>query len=154
MRMQGGARLLRTAYLLLLSLSSCLPAQKVTLGGPGDCPPPAGLWRVTVEGYFGVGADQSVSTHGGYESSYPYARFPFSAEPGVKSKFAAAVVWAGQGLNGPERTNRTELAGSGNERAWVIYDNQGWEIKVSDKVRVTGRMIEPCVVRADKIEKL
>jgi hypothetical protein len=97
-----------------------------------------------VEGYFVIPADQRVSVNGGYESNYPQAQFTFSAEPGAKSKFAANVIWANEGLNGPEKANRTELTGTGDQSVWLIYDNQGREIKANDRVKIltTGQKFD------------
>ena len=106
-----------------------------------------------MEGHFVIPADQRVSVNGGYESNYPQAQFTFSAVPGAKSKFTANVIWASQGLNGPEKANRTELTESGDQRVWIIYDNQGREIKANDKVKITGLIVDACAVRVDKIEK-
>jgi hypothetical protein len=153
MGIKEGKRQLALACLLVFFLSSCLPAQKVALSKSGDCPPTREFQRVIVEGYFVIPADQKVSVNGGYESNYPQAQFTFSAEPGAKSKFAANVIWANQGLNGPEKANRTELTGSGDQRMWLIYDNQGREIKANDRVKITGLIVDACEVRVDKIEK-
>ena len=106
-----------------------------------------------MEGYFVIPPDQRVSVNGGYEDKYPYAQFTFSAEPGIKSKFAANVIWANEGFNGPEKANRTELTGSGDQRVWLIYDNQEREIKANDRVKITGLIVDACEVRVDKIEK-
>jgi hypothetical protein len=153
MRIKEGKRQLVLACLFVFFLGSCLPAQKVALSKSGDCPTTREFQRVIVEGYFVIPADQRVSVNGGYESNYPYAKFTFSAEPGAKSKFAANVIWANQGANGPEKANRTELTGSGDRRVWLIYDNHGREIKADDRVKITGLIVDPCEVRVDKIEK-
>jgi hypothetical protein len=154
MGIKEGKLQLALACLLVFFLSSCLPAQKVALSKSGDCPPTREFQRVIVEGYFVIPADQRVSVNGGYESNYPKAQFTFSAEPGAKSKFAAYVTWANQGLNGPEKANRTELTGSGDQRVWIIYDNQVREIKANDRIKITGLIVDACEVRVDKIEKL
>ena len=153
MGINEGKRQLALACLLVFFLSSCLPAQKVALSKSGDCSPTREFQRVIVEGYFVIPTDQMVSVNGGYESNYPYAQFTFSAEPGAKSKFAANVIWANEGANGPEKANRTELTGSGDQRVWLIFDNQGREIKANDKVKITGLIVDACAVRVDKIEK-
>jgi hypothetical protein len=77
-----------------------------------------------------------------------------SAEPSVNSKFKVAIIWAGQAMNGSKKDSRTELVESGNHRKWRIYDKGLREISSDDKVRITGFIIEPCVVKADRIEKL
>ena len=153
MGIKEGKRQLVLACLLVFLLNSCLPARKIALSKSGDCPPTRELQRVIAEGHFVIPADQRVGVNGGYESNYPYAQFTFSAEPGAKSKFAANVIWANAGLNGPEKANRTELTGSGDQRAWIIYDSQGREIKANDRVKITGLIIDACEVRVDKIEK-
>ena len=153
MGIKEGNQQLALACLLVFFLSSCLTAQKVALSKSGDCPPTREFQRVIVEGYFVIPADQRVSVNGGYESNYPQAQFTFSAEPGAKSKFTANVFWANEGMNGPEKANRTELTGSGDQSAWLIYDNQGREIKANDKVKITGLIVDACEVRVDKIEK-
>src|SRR5215471_11794591 len=153
MGIKEGNRQLALACLLVFFLSSCLTAQKVTLSKSGDCPPTSEFQRVIVEGYFVIPADRRVSVNGGYESNYPQAQFTFSAEPGAKSKFAANVIWANEGLNGPEKANRTEFTGSGDQRVWLIYDNQGREIKANEGVEITGLIVDACEVRVDKIEK-
>jgi hypothetical protein len=148
---EGKLQLVLTC-LLAFFLSSCLPAQKVALSKSGDCPLTKEFQRVIMEGHFVIPADQRASINGGYESNYPQAQFTFSADPGAKSKFAARVFWANQGANGPEKANRTELTGSGDQRVWLIYDNQGREVKANDRVRITGLIVDACVVRVDKIE--
>jgi hypothetical protein len=154
MGIKEGKRRLVLACLLVIFLSSCLPAQKVALSKSGDCPPTRKFQRVIVDGRFVIPADQRISVNGGYESNHPQAQFTFSAAQGAKSKFTANVIWANQGLNGPEKANRTELTGSGDQRVWIIYDKQGREIKANDMVKITGLIVDACVVRVDKIEKL
>src|SRR5262245_41437959 len=105
MGIKKGKRQLALVCLLVVFLSTCITAQKVALSKSVDCPPTSELQRVIVEGYFVIPADQRVGVNGGYESNYPRAQFTFSAEPGVKSKFTAYVIWADQGLNGPEKAN-------------------------------------------------
>jgi hypothetical protein len=136
-RVSKRKRLLFLVYVSLFSLSSCLPTQKIALSKSGDCPQVREFQRVIIEGYFDLGADQSVSIHGGYESSYPYAQFTFSAEPGAKSKFEAAVVWANQGQNGSEKVRKKQIGQ--NSRKAVVSGSGGSTISIGERSSLLRR---------------
>jgi hypothetical protein len=135
MRLVIQRRLTQLVWLLVFVMASCAPAtQRVELSGSGICPQTEEDQRVSVEGYFGIDSERGVVTEAGWEGIYPYSRFAFSAEPGAKSMFEAAVVRADEGSNGAETANRTKPTVSGAQTSWHIFDNQRREISFGDRV--------------------
>ncbi len=154
MKVATCVRYTASVCVLVLSLGCCLgPAERIELGKTGECPSAREGKCVTVEGFFGI-PEKGLTTEAGYEASYPYTRFAFSAEQAAKSKFEAGLVRANDGNNGPEKANRMMFAERGVQPPFHIYDNLRNEVSFNDRVRISGVMIRDCVVKVDKIEKL
>ena len=150
--MKGPRHFVFVSVVLLMPLVAChlLPPEKVTLSTSGECPKTKDWQRISVDGYFGNYSDARIDVNPGYEGNHPYGYFPFSAAPAIRTEFRAALVWSNQGANGPDKAGRMD---QGADDKWRIYDNQSREIGVNERVRITGVMIEPCVVKVDSIER-
>jgi hypothetical protein len=141
-------------FVLLATASCFLPARKADLIKSSGCPEATKYLPIYVDGYFGINPDKGISVDAGYESAYPYAKFAFSSEPDARTSLQANVIVANQGNNGLGKANRTEYPASDGQSKWPIYDFRGREISFHDRVRISGFLIEPCVFKVEKIEKL
>jgi hypothetical protein len=152
----------KTAVLLIMiglfTLTGCDTYPLIiALPMDGSCPEIKRDQRVVCEGYISYENGVALEL---FEENRQYHAITFTIKPekgrGLRTanKFRIGLLKYQEENDASTKANQMEILDGAHNVQVDIYDEKGSKLDINHKVRVTGKMVKPCFLQVEKIERL